>query len=160
MKVRSALATIALTALIAAGGAASADAATPVNRHINKRASYYDKRPANTIVHSWHGVPVNYVDNSSGQGGYSTCIGTNTPGQIYVTEWSVKAGIAFNVVRHEYVHILGCRDGDWFNPVWSPLGEQVADAGAVLQGAIDTRKQPEKAWRHAKYLLNKYRVTG
>ncbi len=40
--------------------------------------------------------------------------------------------LAMDVVRHEYLHVLACRDGTHFA---TPHFEHVADAGAALQGA-------------------------
>lgn len=162
MKIRTALSAGVLTALSLVGGAASATAATAVDRHVDTHASYYTSQPPSTKVTSWHGHPVVYVDGSSGAYGYVTCSG-GIASPIYVTIYAVRDGISLNVVKHEFTHVLECWNGDYSNPLYTKdanILEHVAEAGQMLQGGTDTFTETSATWYHARYLLRKFLITG
>ena len=106
MKIRSALAATALTTAALVAGATSADAATTTDRHIDTHAAYYQTQSPTTIVNSWHGHPVVYIANQ-GSYGYVTCSG-GIASPIYVEDVALRDGIALNVVKHEFTHVLEC----------------------------------------------------
>ncbi len=160
MKIRSAIAATALTTAALVAGAASADAATTVDRHIDTHAPYYQTQAPTTIVNSWHGHPVIYIANQ-GSYGYVTCSG-GIASPIYVEDVAIRDGIPLNVVKHEFTHVLECWNGDYNtgSRYSSDALERVAEAGQMLQGGTDKRTETSNTWFHARYLLTKFLITG
>lgn len=160
MKVRSVAVATALATAALVAGAASADAATTGNRHIDTHASYYQTQAPTTIVNSWHGHPVVYIANQ-GSYGYVTCSG-GVASPIYVEAAAIRDGIPLNVVKHEFTHVLECWNGD-YNTGSAYTGdalEKVAEAGQMLQGGTDKRTETSSTWSRARFLLNKFLITG
>jgi hypothetical protein len=162
MKIRTVLSATTVAALAVLGTAATANASGTVDRHVDTRASYYGIAPSSTMVNSWHGHPVVYVDGSSGAYGYMTCSG-GIASPIYVTVYAVRDGISLNVVKHEFTHVLECWNGDYSNASYTKDAnflEDVAAAGQMLQGGSDVYTERSRVWFHAQYLLQKFLITG